>query len=139
MGRVSIPEGLKRGNPLFYEFKGGSSNKFWGGFKDGHEWVCVWGRNGRPPQGSKRMPGWAFERKAAEKRREGYVRSSVDAETLFLKERAWFAKVRPSVSAEFMAALEAAELMDVSEEVALEALESGLASSSAPPARRRRI
>ena len=59
-----------------YKYVGGTSDKFWHIIHDRSRNVCVakWGRNGRPPQGTKEYSMEQARKKVREKIKKGYVK-----------------------------------------------------------------
>lgn len=87
----------------------GESDKFWCAFEDGPGMaVALWGRNGRPPQGSQRIPLHEAQERERGKLREGYKRKANPLPGLFASAPSWFKRAKASDG--FKALVEAREL-----------------------------
>lgn len=107
----SIPFGLRevslskyfdghKGNFLSYVDESENSNKFWAAIPDVNDkFIIMWGKNGRPPQGTKTVNWYEAQTKFQEKIKKGY-RPIHDKERLakaFMESPEWFEKVNGSL------------------------------------------
>lgn len=94
---------------VLIKFTEGTSDKFWAAIPDEGNYIVMWGKNGKSPQGSQVINKWEAQDRLAEKVRSGYefCRSNELLYT-FQTNPKWFAKVKGSPK--FTSAVKAQQL-----------------------------